>query len=98
MNYPIHIPISLIKDKYPQIDFRLEVPADAYGNRNLQVSHEWHDRIIDVLLRPTEFKELPAMGLLYIVGSSALVDVINAADELDKSDDIELARALLGLG
>ena len=98
MNYPIHIPVSLIKDKYPQIEFKLEVPSDAYGNRNLQVSHEWHDRTIDVLLRPTEFKELPAMGLLYIVGSSALVDVINAADELDKSDDIELARALLGLG
>lgn len=98
MNYPIHIHISLIKDKYPQIEFSLEVPADAYGNRNLKVSHEWHDRTIDVLLRPTEFKEFPAMGLLYIVGASALVDVINAADELDKSDDIELARALLGLG
>ena len=97
MNYHINIPISLIKDKYPQIEFRLEVPADAYGNRNLKVSHEWYDRTIDVLLRPSEFKEIPAIGLLYIVGASALVDVINAADELDKSEDVELARRLLGL-
>lgn len=97
MNYSIHIPIALIKDKYPQIDFRLETP-DAYGNRNLKVSHEWYDRTIDVLLRPSEFKEIPASGLLYIVGASALVDVINAADELDKSEDVELARALLGIG
>jgi hypothetical protein len=98
MHYHINIPISLIKDKYPQIEFRLEVPADAYGNRNLQISHEWYDRTIDVLLRPSDFKESPDVGLLYIVGASALVDVINAADELDKSDDIKLARALLGIG
>jgi hypothetical protein len=97
MNYHINIPIALIKDKYPQIDFRLEMP-DAYGNRNLQISHAWYDRTIDVLLRPSDFKESPDVGLLYIVGASALVDVINAADELDKSDDIKLARALLGLG
>ena len=98
MNYPIHIPISLIKDKYPQIEFLLEVPADAYGNRNLQISHEWYDRTIDVLLRPSEFKEIPAMGLLYIVGASALVDVINAADELDRSDEVRLVKSLLGMG
>lgn len=98
MNYPTHIPVSLIKDKYPLVEFHLEVPADSFGNRNLKLSHAWHDRTIDVLLRPSEFKELPAIGLLYIVGASALVDVVQAADELDRSDEVQLAKSLLGLG